>query len=424
ARAALRAWRPDVVHAADRRAGLVAAGLRRSGIKVVHTYHGVPDDVAEPWFRGVPRAAGPSAYTRVVLAADAVVARAVHRTVVPAPAMGRFLTTRLRVPADRVTHIDNCVDLAHVQPPTGPVRRLVFVGLLVERKGLDVLLDALARPDVMPPDATLTVVGDGPARAAAEVRARALEGRVTFLGFRADVPDLLRHHDALVLPSLMEQQPLVVAEAMAAGKPVVATDTGGVADMLGAPGFASATAPAPADLGTAGLAALGLGTAGVRTAGHGTAGVRTAGHGTAGLGLGGPTSGGLPVVGHDAGLIADDPGRGVDARPREGAPGVLRVGAPGAGEDYAGAPGVGAHCAGEPGVGESRANEAWAGGLLAAPGDVGQLATRLRELFADPDPGRTGRLLAERARERFAPDVCARRHLDLYRHLMGSAPVE
>ncbi|WP_447007508.1 glycosyltransferase family 4 protein [Saccharothrix isguenensis] len=298
ARAAVRAWEPDVVHAQDRRAGLVCAGLRWRH-KVVQTYHGVPDDVGEQWFRGVPGAAQPSAYTRTVLAADAVVARAVHRTVVPAREMGRFLETRLRVPSTMVTHIDNCVEPAHVHLPVGPVRRLVFVGLLVERKGLGTLLAALALPGVMPADATLTVVGDGPERARSEELARALGGRVTFLGFRADVPEVLRHHDALVLPSTMEQQPLVVAEAMAAGKPVVATDTGGVADMLGGPDDAVA---------------------------------------------------------------------------------------------------------------------------LAAPGDVDQLAERLRELFADPDPAHIGKRLAERARERFAPHVSARRHLALYRELTGREP--
>ncbi|MBY8848702.1 glycosyltransferase family 4 protein [Saccharothrix sp. MB29] len=223
ARAVVAAWRPDVVHAQDRRAGLVGAGLRLRH-RVVQTYHGVPDDVGEEWFRGVPGAVAPSAYTRTVLAADALVARAVHRTVVPAPAMGRFLSSRLRVPGVRLAHIDNCVEPAHAHPPAGPVRRLVFVGLLVERKGLTTLLDALALPGVMPADATLTVVGDGPQRALAERSARALGDRVRFLGFRPDVPELLRHHDALVLPSTMEQQPLVVAEAMAAGKPVVVAD--------------------------------------------------------------------------------------------------------------------------------------------------------------------------------------------------------
>jgi glycosyltransferase involved in cell wall biosynthesis len=95
----------------------------------------------------------------------------------------------------------------------------------------------------MPPDATLTIIGDGPQRAAAEHAAAHLPGRVTFLGFRQDVAQLLTEHDALVLPSTMEQQPLVVAEAMAAGKPVVATDTGGVPDMLTVPGATTYLSP-------------------------------------------------------------------------------------------------------------------------------------------------------------------------------------
>jgi glycosyltransferase involved in cell wall biosynthesis len=273
----------------------VSAGLATTGARIVHTYHGVPDDVAEPWFRGVRDATPPPAYTRAVLAADAAVARVVHRTVVPAREMGRFLRDRLYVPPHRMTHIDNCVDVGASNPPAGPVRKLVFVGLLVERKGLLTLLDALET--TMPQDATLTVVGDGPQRMQAEGRVtrRALTNRVKFLGFRSDVPQLLLDHDALVLPSTMEQQPLVVAEAMAAGKPVVATDTGGVADMLGIPG-------------------------------------------------------------------ADCP----------------------------------------------------------RPGDVNALAARLRELFADPDPTSTGEKLATRARERFTAEVCARRHLDLYRKLTAS----
>ncbi|MGW5743411.1 glycosyltransferase family 4 protein [Amycolatopsis sp. NPDC003861] len=300
ARAALRAWRPDVVHAQDRRAGLVIAGLRFGrGPALVQTYHGVPDDVAEPWFRGVRGAAGPSAYTRTVLAADAVVARILDRTIVPAAAMGAFLRRRLRVPERRIVHVDNCVAEASPSPPRGPVRHLVFAGLLVERKGLLDLLAALTLPGVLPSDARLTVVGDGPERAAAErvARQEPLAGRVTFLGFRPDVPALLAAADALVLPSTMEQQPLVVAEAMAAGKPVLATATGGVPAMLDVPG--------------------------------------------------GPA-------------------------------------------------------------------------FLAPPGDVPALAARLRALFAEPDPGRLGRLLAERAHARYRPETCARRHLALYEKLTTS----
>ncbi|MDV8002537.1 glycosyltransferase family 4 protein [Rhodococcus sp. IEGM 1408] len=241
AREALRRWRPTIVHAQDRRAGLVVAGMQwlPGGPRaVLQTYHGVPDDVTEPWFRGVRGADGPSRYTRMVLAGDAAVAAASTRTVVPATAMGDFLHRRLRIPAGRIVHLDNGVVLPESTPPVGPVKRLLFVGLLVERKGLVDLLTALQHPGVLRDGVTLTVVGDGPARPAAERLAASptLAGRVEFLGFRTDVPDLLAAHDALVLPSRMEQQPLVVAEAMGAGKPVLATDTGGVAEMLDVPG--------------------------------------------------------------------------------------------------------------------------------------------------------------------------------------------
>ena len=291
ARAAIRAWRPDVVHAQDRRAGLVIAGLRGGGA-LVQTYHGVPDDVGEPWFRGDSRAAGPSPYTRTVLAADAVVARVLDRTIVPAEAMGDFLRHRLKVPATRVVQVGNCVEPARPVPPQGPVRHLVFAGLLVERKGILDLLAALGRPGVLPPDARLTVVGDGPQRAEAERAAQSLAGRVEFLGFRPDVPALLAAADALVLPSSMEQQPLVVAEAMAAGKPVLATAVGGVPEMVGDRAF------------------------------------------------------------------------------------------------------------------------------LVPPGDIAALADGLRALFAEPDPGRIGRRLAERARTLYHPEACARRHLALYERLV------
>jgi glycosyltransferase involved in cell wall biosynthesis len=172
-----------------------------------------------------------------VLAADAVVARSVDRTIVVAPPLLRFLVQRLHVPGDRVVHIDNGLVLPPAAPPAGPVRRLLFVGLLVERKGVHLLLDALdlAARQGLPDDVTLTVAGDGPQRGALERQAQALglSGRVRFLGFRTDVPDLLAQSDAFVLPSLMEQQPLVLIEALGAGLPTLATAVGGVADLVG-----------------------------------------------------------------------------------------------------------------------------------------------------------------------------------------------
>jgi glycosyltransferase involved in cell wall biosynthesis len=196
----------------------------------------------------------PSRYTRVVLAADAVVARSVDATVVVAPPLRDFLVDRLHVPARRVVHIDNGLALPEAVLRERAVTELLFVGLLVERKGVHLLLDALA---VAPAHLRLTVVGDGPQRADLEARAAALglDGRVRFLGFRSDVPDLLAAADAFVLPSLMEQQPLVLIEAMGSGLPVVATRVGGVPDLVGDAGPSGGTLVVPpGDVGALGAA--------------------------------------------------------------------------------------------------------------------------------------------------------------------------
>lgn len=228
----LRDWAPDVVHAQDRRAGLACLGLggRKHFPIVVHTYHGVPEDVPQDWLvgRGGPR---PSRYTLATLAADALVARGVDATVVVASMMGDFLRRRMRVPTERLVHIDNGLWLPPAAPPAS-VRRLIFVGALIPRKAVSDLVDAMAL--LWGSGLELTVVGDGEEASTLVERTNAAGVResVTFAGFRADVHDLLAEADMLVLPSLMEQQPLVIIEALGAGKLVCATAVAGVPDML------------------------------------------------------------------------------------------------------------------------------------------------------------------------------------------------
>jgi glycosyltransferase involved in cell wall biosynthesis len=122
-------------------------------------------------------------------------------------------------------------------PPAGPPR-LLFVGRLVQRKGLDVLLRGLSelRDDLA--NARLEVCGDGPERRSSEALARrlGLVERVRFLGARPrrEVRQLIRDSHLLVLPSRtmpdgeIETLGVVLLEAMATGVPVVATDSGGI----------------------------------------------------------------------------------------------------------------------------------------------------------------------------------------------------
>lgn len=110
---------------------------------------------------------------------------------------------------------------------------LVVVGRLDRQKGIDVLLDALVyfRQSKRP---FVTIVGAGPEREALERKARQLNltDRVRFVGWQPNPKDWIAAADALVLPSRWEGMPNVVLEAMAAGKPVIATDVEGVADLI------------------------------------------------------------------------------------------------------------------------------------------------------------------------------------------------
>jgi glycosyltransferase involved in cell wall biosynthesis len=104
-------------------------------------------------------------------------------------------------------------------------------------KGIDVLLDAFTLVRAQRPDAGLVIAG-GPVAgkerlfAELEARARAIPA-VEWLGFRADMPELLADLDVFVLPS-SEPEPygLVAVEALASGVPVVVTDAGGAPEVL------------------------------------------------------------------------------------------------------------------------------------------------------------------------------------------------
>ncbi len=106
--------------------------------------------------------------------------------------------------------------------------RVIFVGRLVYYKGLDILLDAMSRV----PDASLTIVGEGPLRSDLEAQAVRLgmQDRVRLAGSVSDqaLRELYGSHDAAVLPSVSRAEAfgLSMAEAMASGLPVVSTRLG------------------------------------------------------------------------------------------------------------------------------------------------------------------------------------------------------
>jgi glycosyltransferase involved in cell wall biosynthesis len=113
---------------------------------------------------------------------------------------------------------------------------VLAAGRLTAQKGFDVLLSAAGRWQQLQPRPVLAIAGEGPLRPALEARARAGGLPVRFLGQRGDVPALLAAADVVVVPSTWEGQPLIVQEALRAGRPLVASRTGGIPWLTGEDG--------------------------------------------------------------------------------------------------------------------------------------------------------------------------------------------
>ena len=111
---------------------------------------------------------------------------------------------------------------------------LITIGALDRNKNQGYILRVLVEAATLGRSYSLTIVGDGPERASqeAQVRASGLSGRVRFLGYRAHARSLLPAHRAYVHAARMDNFPMVVLEALAAGLPVLAPAVAGIPEMI------------------------------------------------------------------------------------------------------------------------------------------------------------------------------------------------
>lgn len=153
------------------------------------------------------------------------------------------LVEYLGLPGSRITVIYNGAILERfhrAKTAAGKTLRLIYVGRLIEEKGVQTILTALARlKDV---DCRLRIVGDGDYRAPLQAIAKELDidSRVQFLGTRDDVPELLADSDVFVhLPDCAEGFGIAVVEAMASGLICVCGDRGALPEIVedGVSGF-------------------------------------------------------------------------------------------------------------------------------------------------------------------------------------------
>jgi glycosyltransferase involved in cell wall biosynthesis len=108
------------------------------------------------------------------------------------------------------------------------------IGRFSPEKGQDIFLKAFAQSCSHGTNARVLFVGDGPEidRAKSLACDLGVNGKVTFLGYRDDIPNLYQVIDLVVIPSRSEGLPNVLLEALALGKAVIATDVGGIAEVI------------------------------------------------------------------------------------------------------------------------------------------------------------------------------------------------
>ncbi len=222
--ALMRRERPDVVHCNSSKAGILG--------RLAATIAGVPVRIFT--VHGWAFAAHAGAASVLYRWADRAMAPLTTLTICVAEAELRAGLAARTCHAERSVVVPNAVDVAHAPRAAlaGDPPRIVSIGRLAAPKDPIALVRALA--ELPPGTFTAVLVGDGPLRAAVEREAgtHGLGGVITLTGARDDVGAVLAGADVLVLASRSEGAPLSILEGMAAGLPVVASDVGGVAELV------------------------------------------------------------------------------------------------------------------------------------------------------------------------------------------------
>lgn len=216
----------DVLHGHGAKGGLGARFARTAGQIALNTPHGgvlnyAPGSTVGRLFRNAERLM--DGITDAYVFESAYAQRAFHQ--------------QIGVPTCRQAVIHNGLAPAEFEPvPLNPdARDFIFIGEFRDLKGIPALMEAmltLEAPGGRP--ATLAMAGGGPdfERWRQHIDSSPLAGRVTLLGVMP-AREALRHGNVLVVPSLAESLPYVILEGTAAGRQVISTTVGGIAEIFG-----------------------------------------------------------------------------------------------------------------------------------------------------------------------------------------------
>lgn len=224
--------------------------FRADGTKVVHTHH-----LSQLLYGGL---AGRWAGCRVIHTEHEyytltrprsqqllrVLTRLADRVTAVAEPVRNFLEGTVGIPASKLITIQNGVDICRYEEAVPHNRDqwdlknndviICCVGRLSLEKGHTVLLRAFRKVISRHPLVRLALIGEGEERERLQHLAADLNIQhfVRFLGLRADVPEVLAACDLFALPSIQEGLPMVILEALAAGKAVIASEVGAIPDVI------------------------------------------------------------------------------------------------------------------------------------------------------------------------------------------------
>ena len=237
----LRAFAPDVVHTHASKAGALGRRALKGldHVARVHTFHG---HVLEGYFPAPVSKAMIALETRAAAATDRIVAVS-HATADDLVRLGVVQDERRLIVVPPGMDLDPLLAVqgrsAVLRPLIGAGERDVVVGIigrLAEVKRPELALEVLELLHQRYPQLHMVWVGDGDQRGLLERRIAALsttlQARAHMLGARTDMPAVLADLDAVMLVSRSEGAPVALIEAAAAAKPVLATNVGGVSEVV------------------------------------------------------------------------------------------------------------------------------------------------------------------------------------------------
>jgi len=233
----LKKTNPDIVHTQLEFSGTLGClATKLLGIPNITTFHLVhdPDDEGEAHWRYELMWASFRHFSDLIL----TVSDSVRNNIIEVG----------RLPADKVVTMHNGIEISRFSQNSSDEaclnksefnipedsKIIITVAVLRQPKGIQFALEALPQIIREVPNAYYLIVGDGDYRQTLEEQTQShqIDERVRFTGYRKDIPEILSLADVFILPTLDDALPTVLMEAMAAGASLIASNVGGVPEIL------------------------------------------------------------------------------------------------------------------------------------------------------------------------------------------------